>query len=416
LRVSANTEAIGHLTEALSLLKTLPPSDRRAQLELPLQFSLSTAMIVAQGWSAPSVRVALDRARELCHGAESTPQLIPILRSLYTHYHALAEHHIAYELAQQLVALAQETSGPANLLMAHHALGQSQVEFAEFVAARETLERGLVYHDPEQYQTLAYLYGEEHGISSRLHLGDCLLALGYPDQGLGYTYEALSQAEVLAHPHVLAYALFGVSTIHLWRRESQEALEFSAKAIALCDERGVPFWRATASVSHGHALAMQGRTGEGIVEVSDALSAYRSIGAKVLQTMYLASLADVYRLAGRADAGLEAVDEGLHAAHETGERCVEAELYRLRAELLRMEGKDDQAEADLWRALDAARAQQARLLELRTALSLSRLWRDQGKREEARQMLAGIYGWFAEGFETRDLQEARTLLEELGAP
>ncbi|MFN2133390.1 MAG: ATP-binding protein [Anaerolineae bacterium] len=413
MRVSANTEAVRHLADALALLHMLPASDQRNQLELSLQMSLGTATIVAQGWSAPGVRAALDRARALCRGAESAPHLIPVLRGLYTHYHALAEHRIAYELAQQLVALAQETNDQTNLLIAFHALGQSQGEMGDLVAARDTLRRGLAYHDPEQYRVLAYLYGEEHGISSRIGLMLNLCLLGYPDRALARAYEALDLAETLGHPHVLAYTLYTTSSLHLLRRETGAALELVEKDITLCTEQGIPFWLAAVHINHGHVLAMQGRPSQGIAEATQALSAYRSIGANVLQTAYLMLLAEMHGLAGQVDAGLAAAEEGLVAARDTGERIMEAELYRLKAELLRMQGREEQAETELHRALAVARAQQARWWELRSTSSLCRLWRDQGKHEQARQMLADVYAWFTEGFDTPDLQDARALLEEL---
>jgi predicted ATPase len=170
MRVSANTEAIGHLAKALILLQTLPATAERDQMELPLQMALATATIITCGWAAPGVQAALDRARELCRSVESTPRLIPVLRGLYTHYHARAEHRVAYELAEQLFTLAQKAQDPASQLMAYQALGQSQIEMGDFVTGRDTLERGLAYHDPEQCRTLAYLYGEENGISCRLNL------------------------------------------------------------------------------------------------------------------------------------------------------------------------------------------------------------------------------------------------------
>lgn len=158
---------------------------------------------------------------------------------------------------------------------------------------------------------------------------------------------------------------------------------------------------------------MQGRANEGIAEASQGLSACRAIGASMLQTLYLAQLADMHLMAGQVDAGLARVSEGLAAVSESDERCKEAELYRLRTELLRRRGDETEAEADLHQALAVARAQQAKMWEPRAALSLCRLWRDQGKRDEARRMLAEIYGWFTEGFDTPDLIEAKALLEEL---
>jgi predicted ATPase len=207
--------------------------------------------------------------------------------------------------------------------------------------------------------------------------------------------------------------------LHLWRRESQAALEFAEKAIALCKEKRIPFWQPGASINHGHALVLQGRTGEGISEALQGLSAYRSMGASVLQTIYLAQLAEMHLLAGQVDPGLGALEEALAAASETGERCMEAELFRLRAALQRAQRAqryEARAEANLGRALEIARAQQARMWELRATMSLSRLWHSQGKQHAALQTLAAIYGWFTEGFDTPDLQEARALLEELAQP
>jgi predicted ATPase len=338
-----------------------------------------------------------------------------VLHGLYTHYHARAEHRVAYELAEQLFALAQEAQDPAFMLMAYQALGQSQIEMGDFVTGRDTLERGLAFHDPDQHRALAYLYGEEDGVSCRLNLMLSLFALGYPDQALARAREALALAEALGHPHVLAYTLYWLSTAHLLVRDSQSALAVAERALALCCEKGIPFWQNAAIINRGYALAMQGHSEEGIAEASQGLSAYRSIGAGVLQTNYLAQLAEMHLWAGQMDGGLALVDEGLAAVSKTGERCSEATLYRLRAELLRVQGHDAQAEADLQQALAVARAQQARSWELAATLSLCRMWRAQGRQDEARRMLADIYGWFTEGFDTPDLKEAKTLLDELRA-
>jgi predicted ATPase len=382
-------------------------------MELPLQMRLGTARIVSQGWSAPGVREALDRARELCRGAESTAQLIPVLRGLYTHYHALAEHRTAYELAEDLYPLAEATQDPASMVIACHALGQSLTEMGRLVEAREILERGLGFHDPERYRTLAYLYGEEHGLSCRLSLGFDLFGLGYPDQALVHFQEATALARLLDHPHVLAYVTYGLSSLHLLRREYQPGLALAEQTIALCDEKGIPFWRATTLVNRGYARSMLGRPDEGIVEAQQGLATYRAIGANVLQTIYLTLLAEAHLVANRAEAGLEIVTEGLAAAEDTTERCMEAELHRLRAELLRLSGRDGEAEESLQQALEVARGQQAKMWGLRAATSLCHLRRDQGRPDEGRSMLADLYGWFTEGFDTPDLQEAKRLLEEL---
>ena len=413
MRVSANAEAIGHLTKALTLLRALPASAERDQLELPLQMGLGTATIVAGGYAAPGVRAALDRPRELCCAAGSSPQLSSIIRRLCAHYDSLAEYRGEYELAGYLITLAEEARDPASLLIAYQSLGQCLAQMGDLVAARETLEHRLAYYDPQQYRTLAYLYGEEHGVGVHGYLSIALLLLGYPDLALAHITGALALAEALGHPHVLAYTLYGFSTFHILSRDIQAAQAYAEKTIALCAEKGIPFWRAAASINHGHVLALQGRASDGILEASQALSDYRTIGAKVELTLYQAQMAEMHMIAGQIEAALAAVEEGLAGVSETAEGFMEAELYRLRAEMRRRQGCEAQAEADLRRALEVARAQQARLWELRATVSLSRLWSDQGKQNEAHQMLAHIYGWFTEGFELPDLQEARALLEEL---
>jgi tetratricopeptide (TPR) repeat protein len=414
MRVSANTEAISYFNRALRLLKTCPPSTERDRMELTLQMGLSTAMIITQGWSAPGVRVALDRARILCCEGESLERLFPIVRSLYTHYHAIGEHCLAYELAQQLSVLTQESKDPTLLVITHQALGQSQGEMGDPVAARETLKLGLRYHDPDQYRSLVHMYGEEHGISSHVNLVIDLYVLGYADQALMHGEKAMALAEALDHVHVLAYATYIMSAIFTMRGEYDVALEFAEKTLRLCNENRIPFYAALTGISSGYILAMKGSVEEGLAEVKHGLSFYRSIGARVLLTIYLDLLAEVQMVAGQVDESLATVEEGLAAVGEMSERIWEAELYRLRAQLLLKQGNKEQAEADLYKAIEIARAQQARMWELRASTVLSRLLRDQGRRAEARQMLGNIYGWFMEGLDLPDLIEAKVLLEELG--
>ena len=413
MRISANTEAIGHLSKALALLQALPATAERDRLELPLQMDLSTAWMVSQGFAAPGMRAALDRARELCLRAESAEQLIPVLHGLYTHYVALAEYGVSYELAQYLLNLAQRVQDPEALLIGYKAVGQSQHDRGDFAAARGALEAALQYHDHERARLMAFQYGEAAGFETLLFLGHALLVLGYPDQGLARFKEGLALAESLDHPHTLAYGLYGLSSAYLLRGDSARALELSASAIALCREKGIPFWHAAASINHGHALLLQGHASEGIAEATQGLSVYRAIGARAMETRFLRQLAEMYLLAGQTSDGLAAVSQALAAASATGERMAESELYQLRGVLLRRQGLAVEAEADLRRALDLARSQQAKLYELRAVVSMARLWRRQGKDAEARQSLAEIYGWFTEGFDTADLQSAKALLQEL---
>jgi len=239
--------------------------------------------------------------------------------------------------------------------------------------------------------------------------------LGYPDQALRRIHEALTLAQELSHPFSLALALAFAAWLHQLRREGQAAQERAAAAIALSTDQGFPFWEAWGTILRGSVLAEQGQRAEGIAQMRQGIAAWRATGAELQRPYYLALLAEPCGKGGQAEEGLSVLAEALTAVHKTGERQHEAELYRLKGELLLKQGVPDEQEAEscLRQAIDVARQQQAKSLELRAAMSLSRLWQQQGKRFEARELLAPIYGWFTEGFDTADLQEARALLEAL---
>jgi predicted ATPase len=248
----------------------------------------------------------------------------------------------------------------------------------------------------------------------------CILAawtlwpLGYPDQGLARIDEALALAQHSAHPFSLGFALTFAAMSHLGRREREVTQERAEAAISLATEQGFPHWRAMCSMLRGWALVHQGRAQEGLEQLHQGLTAYRAIGSELLRSYFLALLAEAYGIVGQPEAGLAVLTEALTVVDTTGERCYEPEIYRLKGMLLQ-QSSDNHAEARacFQQALDLARSQQVKTLELRAAMSLARLRQRQGKRAEARELLAPVYGWFTEGFDTTDLQEARALLDEL---
>jgi predicted ATPase len=262
----------------------------------------------------------------------------------------------------------------------------------------------------------ALLYGGHDPGVCCLFVGGCVLwFLGYPDQALQSMHEALTLGQELAHPHSLANALYFAAQLHQLRREGQAAQERAELEIALAGEQGSALELARGTILRGWALAWQGQGAEGLAQMCQGLSAYRATGTEKERTYFLALLAEGYRGTGEVQEGLRVLAEALAAAHHSGEHYCEAELHRLKGELLLLQSTDQHAEAAacFHHALAVARHQQAKSLELRAALSLGRLWQQQGKRGEARALLAPIYGWFTEGFETADLQEAKALLEEL---
>jgi len=412
---SAYMEAIAHLTKGLEVLTDLPDTPERARQELTLHITLGPALMAAKGLAAPEVERVYTRALVLCRQVGETPQLFPILIGLWRFHVVRAEYQTAHELEEWLLRLAQSIQDPALLLEAHRPQGQTLFLLGELVQARERLEQALALYNPEQHRSHAFLYGHDAGVLCLSWLSLTLWVLGYPDQALKRSHDALSLARELAHLPSLAIGLQFASMFHQFRREGQATQERAEAAILLSTEQGMPQPLATGTILRAWALAKQGRAGEGLGQIHQGLAAYRATGAVWNQSNFLAMLAETYGDMEQREEGLTALDEALAMVARTGERFWEGELHRLKGTLLLARSAEPQAEAEACfrQALDVARRQHAKSLELRAAMSLSRLWQRQGKRDAARALLAPIYGWFTEGFDTADLQEAKALLEGL---
>jgi len=414
---SAHVEAIAHLTKGLEALQTLPETPERAEHELALQLALGAPLQATKGYAAPERRHAYARAWELCQYVGETPQRFPVLFGLYQCYALGAEWQTARTVGEQLLTLASCHHDPGLLLEAHRALGFILFCLGEFVAAREHNEQGIALYDPQQHHTHAFLYGQNPGTTCCILAAAALWSLGYPDQALARSYEALTIAQEQAHLYSVALAMQYVAIIHQYRREVQATHTRAEAAMTLCTEQGYAFYLAAGTMLRGWALVAQEAVEEGLAQMGQGLAAYRATGTVGWQPYSLALLAEAQAKAGRADEGLSVLAEAFRLVDKTGERFYAAELHRLQGQLLLQQAIPDalRAEACFHQALAIARHQQAKSLELRAAMSLSRLWQRQGQRQEVCSLLAPIYGWFTEGFDTADLQEARALLEELGA-
>ena len=411
----AYVEAVAHLTKGLELLQTLPVTPERSQHELTLYIALGTALIATKGYAAPEVEQTYARAWQLCHHLDDPQQRFTVLRGLWNYYNVHAELQTARTLGEQLLTLAQQAQVPAMLLVAHRAIGATLLVLGATASAHTHLAQSIALYDPQQHRAYAFLYGEDNGVVCRSHDSCVLWRLGYPDQGLVRTEEAVSLAQQLAHPFSLGFAWAVGAMFHQLRRERPAVQEHAEAAISLATEQGFPYWKAFGSILQGWTLAHQGRTQEGLAQIQQGLTAWHATGAEVFRPYFLAVLAEAHGIMGQPEAGLTALTEALTLADNTGERWYEPELYRLKGILLLQWSADHHAEAHVCfqQAIAGARQQQAKSLELRAATSLSRLWQQQGKRQEAHDLLAEVYGWFTEGFDTADLQEAQALLEEL---
>jgi class 3 adenylate cyclase/predicted ATPase len=411
---SANAEAINHLNRGIEVLMKLPDTVERARKELDLHITLGPALTAVKGFASLETERAYARARELCQQVGETPQLFPVLHGL-TRFHMLrAELQTTRELAEQLFSLAQRLKDPELLLEAHRVLGPNMFWLGELVLARKHLEQGVALYDPQKHRSHAFVYGQNPAVACLSLAAWPIWGLGYPDQSLRSIHKALTLAQELAHPFSLAYALTWASTVHQLRGELQAVQERAEVLIALSTEQGFPYWFAFGTILRGWAMTAQGAGAEGIAQIRQGLAAYRATESELLRPYFLFLLAEAHGKVGQIEEGLALLNEALDTVKRTGERNWEAELHRRNGELLLMGHGEKMVEAEecFWKALDIARRQQAKSLELRAAMSLSRLWQQQGKRDKARQILAEIYGWFTEGFDTRDLKEAKVLLEE----
>jgi predicted ATPase len=409
----ANPEAIGFFGEALALLKTLPVTPEQTQQELDLQIALGNLLMASQGYGSPEVARVYGRARELCGQVEATPQLLPVLYGLWAYYTIRAEFSTARQLAEETLRLSQHQPGP-DVFFAHRMLGSLSYYIGEFASARSHIEQRLALYDPRQRQTFVTLYGVDPKVLGLSYLALILWLLGYPSQALARCREALDYAQQVSHPFSLGYALAYASVFHYFRREWQATQAHAEEGVTLSNKQGFALFSAGGTIWRGWILAKQGHVEEGIAQILQGLAVWQAIGAKLLRPFLLGLLAEAHGMAGQAGEGLATLTEALAQVDKTGERMWEAELYRLKGELLLQQGEAEaEVEACFNRAIDVARRQNAKSLELRATVSMSRLWQAQGKKAEARRVLAEIYGWFTEGFDTRDLQEAKSLLDEL---
>jgi predicted ATPase len=384
------------------------------QQELDFHIALGSAYMVVKGWGAPEVERVYTRARTLCTQVGQTPQILRALNGLQAFHLVRADLHTARGLAEQFMSIAQRIQHPMALVWGHFMLGETRFYLGEFVAAQAHFAQGCTLY-ASQPRHPRPVWSMDPGMACLAWAAQTLWVLGYPDQALQHMQKALTLAQELPQPFSHAYALDMAAEFHQLRREGVLTHQYAEALMALSTTHDFAARKAQALYLRGWARAQQGHIAEGIGQLGQGRDAWQATGAAIGQPYQLALLGEAYLMARQVVAGLDAVAEALEIGQRRGECYWEAEIYRLKGELLLMGFADHQidAEACFQQALLVARGQQAKSWELQAAMSLSRLWRQQGKRDEARALLAPIYGWFTEGFDTADLQDAKALLEAL---
>jgi predicted ATPase len=410
---SAMVEAAAQFQKGLFQLALLPDNPERQQRELVFLEGLGAALQSIKGYGAPETGQIFARARKLWEQLGFPSEFLQIPYGQSRHHMARGELDRAQWLAEDLLRLSLQRDDSAGLVLGHLASGRNQFIGGRFASARSHLEEVLVLYDPISHGALADQTGTHLHVVAQAHLKIALFALGFPDQAMAQSSAAIAAARRLAHPPSLAASLT-LGNILLSLVGDNGALdERASQLVAVATEQGFPFRRAMGTICRGWVKVKNGDVAEGMLLLRSGSAAYRATGAEVWVPYYVALSAGAYEIAGQIEESLTLLNEAFQIVERTGERWYEAELHRHKGQLLLRQGHAEAAE-DLYRkALGIAVEQEAKLWELRAAVSLARLWRDQGRSTDARGLLAPVYGWFTEGFDTPDLKKAKALLDEL---
>ena len=421
---SALVEAAEQLRRALDQIATLAPTSALRREEIKLQVALITPLLHVSGYAAPETRAAVERARLLIEQAEALGEppedpvlLFSVLYGFWVANLVAFNGDVMRELAVQFLALADKQRATGPLMMAHRLMGLSLLHTGDIVDGRGHLDRAITLYDPAEHRPLATRFGQDVGAATLCWKSLAFWLLGYPEAALADTEHALMVAREIGHSATLMYVLnFSAWThIHCGNYATTNALvdEFSA----LKDQTGSVFWGAWGMMQRGCLLALTGKASDAVQTITCGVTAMRSTGTTMWMPFWLSYLARANAEIGQPDDARRCIGEAMAAVETAKERWCEAEVNRIAGEIALLSPEPDVAKAEAYfeRALAVAREQQAKSWELRAAMSMARLWRDQGNRDEARDLLAPVYGWFTEGFDTLDLKEAKALLDALGS-
>jgi predicted ATPase len=426
LERSALAEAVAQLTRALDQIATLSSTPALRREEIELQVALITPLQHVKGYAAPETRAAAERASVLIRQAETLgePPDDPLLlfRSLYgggiANFVAF-NGDLAGEFAARFLSLAEQQKTTAPLMIGHRLMGMALVFKGEFARARIHFDRAITLYDPAAHRPLAALFGQDNNVAALTLRSWSLWLLGYPDTALADVEYALKHAREI-DPRMrgfgtLMYALTLASWIPILCGKYAAANAHSDEAVALAEEKGTLMWKAFGTVPRGHVLALTGKASDAVHVINAGITACQSTGSTFWMPWYLSNLAEAHAQLNEVNEAGRYIGEAMTTLKTAKENWCEAEVCRVAGEIALVGPKPDAAKAEAYfeRALSVAHHQQAKSWELRASMSLARLWRSQGKVQQARELLDPVYGWFTEGFETRDLKEAKTLLEQL---
>jgi predicted ATPase len=420
---SALVEAVEQLTRAVKLIEDLPPNPSLRGEQIKLQVALITPLIHVKGYTAPETKTAVERATLLIEEAEALGEpledpllLFSVLYSSWVvNVVAFLNGDLVRDLAAQYLALAESRGTKVLLMIGHRLVGTSLLYTGDIAEGRAHLDRAIALYDPAEHRTLATRFGHDVRAAALCFRSWAQWLLGYPEAALADADSSLKDAREIGQAGTLMFALTGTIVIHIFCGKYTTAAALADELVALAEEKGSVLWKALGTVHRGCVLALSGEPFEAVRIIPIGLDASGSTGARWLLPLFLSDLAWAYVELGHCDEARRYIGEAITTLETTKERWSEADAYRVAGEIALKAPNSDgaKAQAHFERALSVARAQGAKSWELRAAMSMARLWRDQGKPQQARELLAPVYGWFTEGFDTRDLKEAKGLLKEL---
>jgi class 3 adenylate cyclase/predicted ATPase len=422
LERAALVEAAEQLRRALAQISDLPSTPALRRMQINLQVALVSALMYVKGYAAPESKAAIGQARLFIERAEALGEppddallLFSVLYGLWAASVVAFNGDAVREIAAQFLALAEDQRSPVPLVIGHRLVGNSLVYTGNIAESRAHFDRAVAFYDALEHVPPPARFGQDVGVALFCYRSWALWLLGYSGAALADTEHTLKAAREIGHAPTLMFALIVTSFHHIWRGDYATAYRQSHELLALAEEKGASLMKAMGMLIQGCLLALTGDAWKAVQMITSGISALRSTGATFYIPCYLSYLAMANADIGQFDEAWRCIGEAITAVETTGERWCEAEAHRAAGEIALMTPERDaaKAEAHFERALAAARGQQAKSWELRAATSMARLWRDQGKRQQAHDVLAPVYGWFTEGFDTLDLKEAEALLEEL---
>jgi predicted ATPase len=419
---SALIEAVEQLSRALDQIVTLPSTPALRREEIKLQVALITPLLHIKGFAAPETQKAVERARLLIEQAKALGETLEDPFLLFSVlYGSWVASYVAFngdairELAAQFLTFAEKQGTPALLPIAHRLMGTSLLCTGDIAQARAHHDKGIALYDPAQHRPLAMRFGQDSRVLILSFRSIASWLLGYPEAALVDADRALNHAREIGHAARLMFGLAHTFTIHFLRGDYSAGNKMCQELLALANEKGASFWKAFGMMNYGCVLTQIGKSSNAVQTLISGIAAWRSTGSTMWLPLRLSQLANAHADLVQFDDAWRRIDEAVSAVETTKETWFEAEVNRIAGEIALIAPQRDETKAQAFfvRALAIARAQQAKSWELRAAMSMARLSRSQGKPQQARELLAPVYGWFTEGFDTLDLKEAKALLAEL---